>query len=88
MVGPTYGVRWMDAYNATDDPTPGGGRGGGEGRGGEHIRHVALFAAEIAKARRLGLALEIEAEAARTEFAFRRFEAIKGAIQGAIQGAA
>ena len=35
MVGPTYGVRWMDAYNATDDPTPGaGGRGGGEGRGG------------------------------------------------------
>jgi D-amino-acid oxidase len=33
MVGPTYGVRWMDSYNATDDPTgAGGGRGGG-GRG-------------------------------------------------------
>jgi len=34
MVGRQYGVYWMDAYNATDDPTPGagGGRGGG-GRG-------------------------------------------------------
>src|SRR5881396_1147380 len=28
MVGPTYGVYWMDAYNATNDPA-GGGRGGG-----------------------------------------------------------
>jgi D-amino-acid oxidase len=34
MVGPAYGVYWMDSYNATDDPTPGaGGRGGGGGRG-------------------------------------------------------
>jgi hypothetical protein len=33
MVGRSYGVRWMDAYNATNDPTgAGGGRGGG-GRG-------------------------------------------------------
>jgi len=33
MVGRNYGVRWMDAYNATNDPTgAGGGRGGG-GRG-------------------------------------------------------
>ena len=34
MVGRQYGVHWMDAYNATDDPAPGagGGRGGG-GRG-------------------------------------------------------
>ncbi len=32
MVGPTYGVYWMDAYNATNDPA-GGGRGGGGGRG-------------------------------------------------------
>jgi glycine/D-amino acid oxidase-like deaminating enzyme len=31
MVGPTYGVRWMDTYNATDDPTGAGGRGGGRG---------------------------------------------------------
>ena len=36
MVGRTYGVYWMDNYNATDDPTQqgrGGGRGG-EGAGG------------------------------------------------------
>src|SRR5512138_883938 len=33
MVGPSHGVYWMDAYNATDDPTPGGGRGGGGGGG-------------------------------------------------------
>ena len=33
MVGRNYGVYWMDAYNATNDPTgAGGGRGGG-GRG-------------------------------------------------------
>jgi glycine/D-amino acid oxidase-like deaminating enzyme len=34
MVGRQYGVHWMDAYNATNDPAPGagGGRGGG-GRG-------------------------------------------------------
>jgi glycine/D-amino acid oxidase-like deaminating enzyme len=32
MVGRQYGVRWMDAYNATNDPVPGGGgRGGGRG---------------------------------------------------------
>jgi D-amino-acid oxidase len=32
MVGAKYGVRWMDSYNATDDPTgAGGGRGGGRG---------------------------------------------------------
>ena len=32
MVGSTYGVRWMESYNATDDPTgAGGGRGGGGG---------------------------------------------------------
>ena len=29
MVGPSYGVYWMDAYNATDDPTPGAGREAG-----------------------------------------------------------
>jgi D-amino-acid oxidase len=34
MVGRSYGVKWMDAYNATDSPTPGGGRGGEGGRGG------------------------------------------------------
>lgn len=34
MVGRTYGVYWMDNYNATDDPTQ-QGRGGG-GRGGEN----------------------------------------------------
>src|SRR5213078_2757431 len=28
MVGRQYGVYWMDAYNATDDPTPAAGRGG------------------------------------------------------------
>jgi len=28
MVGPTYGVRWMDSYNATDSATSGSGRGG------------------------------------------------------------
>ncbi|HKB12896.1 MAG TPA: FAD-dependent oxidoreductase [Vicinamibacterales bacterium] len=34
MVGRNYGVKWMDAYNATSSPTQtGGGRGGGEGRG-------------------------------------------------------
>jgi glycine/D-amino acid oxidase-like deaminating enzyme len=34
MVGRNYGVYWMDAYNATNDPTgAGGGRGGGGGRG-------------------------------------------------------
>jgi len=33
MVGRTYGVYWMDSYNATDTPTSGTGRGGG--RGGE-----------------------------------------------------
>jgi D-amino-acid oxidase len=33
MVGRNYGVHWMDAYNATNDPSgAGGGRGGG-GRG-------------------------------------------------------
>jgi D-amino-acid oxidase len=32
MVGRNYGVKWMDAYNATDSPTPGRGGGGG-GRG-------------------------------------------------------
>jgi len=32
MVGRNYGVYWMDAYNATNDPAPGaGGRGGGRG---------------------------------------------------------
>jgi len=37
MVGRRYGVYWMDAYNATDDPGGGrGGRGRGEGgRGGQ-----------------------------------------------------
>jgi glycine/D-amino acid oxidase-like deaminating enzyme len=34
MVGRTYGVYWMDNYNATDDPAQ-QGRGGG-GRGGEN----------------------------------------------------
>ena len=33
MVRPNYGVYWMDAYNATDNPTPGGGGGRGGGRG-------------------------------------------------------
>jgi D-amino-acid oxidase len=33
MVGRQYGVRWMDAYNATNDPTPGAGGGRGGGRG-------------------------------------------------------
>jgi glycine/D-amino acid oxidase-like deaminating enzyme len=34
MVGRHYGVYWMDAYNATNDPTPGAGAGrGGGGRG-------------------------------------------------------
>jgi D-amino-acid oxidase len=33
MVGRQYGVHWMDAYNATDDPTPGAGGGGRGGRG-------------------------------------------------------
>jgi glycine/D-amino acid oxidase-like deaminating enzyme len=33
MVGRTYGVYWMDNYNATDDPTQQGR--GGAGRGGE-----------------------------------------------------
>jgi glycine/D-amino acid oxidase-like deaminating enzyme len=32
MVRRGYGVYWMDAYNATDNPAPGAGRGG-EGRG-------------------------------------------------------
>src|SRR5262245_35469009 len=34
MVGRNYGVKWMDAYNATESPTAageGGGRGGGGG---------------------------------------------------------
>jgi D-amino-acid oxidase len=32
MVGRNYGVYWMNAYNATNDPVPGGGgRGGGRG---------------------------------------------------------
>src|SRR5579872_7219314 len=36
MVGRKYGVYWMDAYNATDDPAGRGGRGGqGGGRGGD-----------------------------------------------------
>ncbi|HYM23641.1 MAG TPA: FAD-dependent oxidoreductase [Vicinamibacterales bacterium] len=36
MVGRKYGVYWMDAYNATDDPAGGrGGRGGQGGRGDE-----------------------------------------------------
>jgi glycine/D-amino acid oxidase-like deaminating enzyme len=30
MVGPRYGVHWMDSYNATDNPAP--GQGGGRGR--------------------------------------------------------
>jgi D-amino-acid oxidase len=35
MVGRTYGVYWMDNYNATDDPTQQGRGGrGGEGAGG------------------------------------------------------
>jgi glycine/D-amino acid oxidase-like deaminating enzyme len=33
MVGRQYGVHWMDAYNATDDPAPGAGGGRGGGRG-------------------------------------------------------
>jgi hypothetical protein len=33
MVRRNYGVYWMDAYNATDNPTPGGGGGRGGGRG-------------------------------------------------------
>ena len=33
MVGRNYGVKWMDAYNATNSPTPGGGGRGGEGGG-------------------------------------------------------
>ena len=33
MVGRTYGVYWMDSYNATDTPTSGTGRGGGRGEG-------------------------------------------------------
>jgi glycine/D-amino acid oxidase-like deaminating enzyme len=33
LVGRQYGVYWMDSYNASDDPTPGAGRGGaGDGR--------------------------------------------------------
>src|SRR5262245_59293654 len=36
MVRRGYGVYWMDAYNATDNPTQGAGRGGdGRGRGGD-----------------------------------------------------
>jgi D-amino-acid oxidase len=34
MVGRTYGVYWMDSYNATDNPAPGQGGGRGGGRGG------------------------------------------------------
>ena len=33
MVGRNYGVYWMNAYNATNDPVPGGGGGRGGGRG-------------------------------------------------------
>jgi D-amino-acid oxidase len=35
MVSQNYGVYWLDAYNATDNPAPGqgGGRGGGRGDG-------------------------------------------------------
>ena len=45
MVGPTYGVSWMDAYNATDDPTPGagGGRGGGGGGRGNYATDAELL---------------------------------------------
>jgi glycine/D-amino acid oxidase-like deaminating enzyme len=36
MVGPQYGVHWMDSYNATDNPAPGQGGGRGGGRGAEN----------------------------------------------------
>jgi D-amino-acid oxidase len=47
MVGPSHGVHWMDAYNATDDPTPGAGRGGGGGRGGGEGRGNYATDAEL-----------------------------------------
>ncbi len=34
MAGQSYGVYWMDSYNASETPTPGQGGGGGGGRGG------------------------------------------------------
>jgi len=39
MVGRKYGVYWMDAYNATDNPQ--GGRGGRGGRGGQEDPNIA-----------------------------------------------
>jgi len=37
---PGYGVYWIDSYNATDNPEPGAGRGGGENNGllPDHLR--------------------------------------------------
>lgn len=38
MVGPKYGVYWIDAYNATDDPNVRGGGGGDGDLVPEHVR--------------------------------------------------
>jgi D-amino-acid oxidase len=50
MVGRTYGVHWMDSYNATDTPTSGSGRGGG--RGGEGRGNYATDAELVPEALR------------------------------------
>jgi D-amino-acid oxidase len=41
MVGRNYGVYWMDAYNATNDPTP--GAGGGRGGRGNYATDAELL---------------------------------------------
>ncbi|MCC7242542.1 MAG: FAD-dependent oxidoreductase [Acidobacteria bacterium] len=38
MVGPRYGVYWIDSYNATDDPNPRPGGGGDSDLVPEHLR--------------------------------------------------
>src|SRR5262249_6227243 len=43
MVGRNYGVKWMDAYNATDSPTGGGGRGGQGGGSGNYATDADLL---------------------------------------------
>jgi len=44
MVGRSYGVYWMDAYNATNDATgAGGGRGGGGGGRGNYATDAELL---------------------------------------------
>jgi D-amino-acid oxidase len=52
MVGPNYGVYWMDSYNATDNPAPGQGGGRGGGREGENYATDADLLPEMLRPNR------------------------------------